>query len=206
MKRKWIVGAALAVAVVATGIGVMAGRNTVDDPRPATSAREAEGMTGFRDEPAGFALAYPEEWNRYAAAAADIRLVASEHPPEENRGGSLLVRVIPIGTRVTADRLAEARQLTDELVAGEGIELKAEPTEISEGGLPGYYYLYTFVDEATGQRGAHSHYFLFKDENVITLVFQALPDSEFSRLARTFDDIVGTFRVLEEGEEGDAGG
>ena len=74
--------------------------------------------------------------------------------------------------------------------------LKAEPTETEQGGLPGVYYLYTFRDPVSGLRGAHSHFFLFKGQTMISLVFQALPDGDFGRLAPLFDRVAGSLRVL----------
>ncbi|MCA1683766.1 MAG: hypothetical protein LC708_01360, partial [Actinobacteria bacterium] len=65
-------------------------------------------------------------------------------------------------------------------------------------GLPGYFYFYSFQDPGTGQRGAHSHFFVFKGQTLITLVFQALPAEQFPPAATTFDEITGSFRVLEK--------
>jgi len=192
------VGVALVIAAVAVlGIGVFVGKKVVGDGDSVVSKRPADEPTGeFRDEKAGFGLTFPKTWTRYSPPDPDISLVVSEKPAEENSGGSILVRVIPIGTAITAERLEEARQLTDQLVLGEGVEVKAEPTQVTRAGLPGYYYLYTFDDKASGQRGAHSHYFLFKDQNMITIVFQALPETDFARLAKTFDAVESSFRAL----------
>jgi hypothetical protein len=59
-------------------------------------------------------------------------------------------------------------------------------------------YFYTFTDSATGAKGAHTHYFLFKDKLMISLVFQGLPEDEFVRLAKAklFDRVANSFRVL----------
>jgi hypothetical protein len=92
--------------------------------------------------------------------------------------------------------VAGARQLTDAVVnAGTDVELQVDPTEVNIAGLPGHFYFYTFGDPS-GQRGAHSHYFLFKGKTMISLVFQGVPDSDFVRLAPVFDEVANSFRVL----------
>jgi hypothetical protein len=42
----------------------------------------------------------------------------------------------------------------------------------------------------------HSHFFLFKDKTMISLVFQALPQDDFTRLAPLFDRVTGSIRLL----------
>lgn len=42
----------------------------------------------------------------------------------------------------------------------------------------------------------HSHYFLFKGAAMISVVFQALADGDFPRLAKLYDAVIGSFRVL----------
>jgi hypothetical protein len=123
--------------------------------------------------------------------------VAAENEPAKNVGGSILVRVTPLDAPVAKAQLAEARKATDAIVASsDGVSLKAEPTETEQGGLPGLYYLYTFRDPVSGWTGVHSHFFLFKDKTMISLVFQSLPQGDFSRLAPLFDRVAGSLRTL----------
>lgn len=200
---KWV-GVAAIVAVAVGGLGIMAGRRTVDSPSPATATSKAApagetagDLVEFRHEQAGFALSYPSAWTRLESTDPQVALVAAEKDPAENRGGSILVRVIQLGAPVGREQLAEARKVTDGIVtSGEGVELKAQPAEIEQGGLPGYFYLYTFKDQASGGRGAHSHYFLFKGDTMITVIFQGLPEEDFVRLASLFDRVAASFRVL----------
>ena len=188
------------VAVAVMGIGFAVGRQMVDKPKAAATSRPAKtpaGFVDFRDDQAGFAISYPKDWTRLEATDTSVVLVASEKPVAANSGGSILGRVITLDSPVGAAQLADAKKVTDEIVTkGEGVELKAQPAAINQGCLPGYFYFYTFKDATSGQRGAHSHYFLFKDKLMISFVFQAIPDSDFVRLAKTFDDVIGTFRVL----------
>ena len=196
------------VAAGAGGIGLLAGRNAVDSPRtanatttkaPSDKAESGSDLVEFRHEEAKFAISYPKAWIR-PPSSDQIALIAAEKDPAENQGGSILVRVTPLEAAVGRDQLGEARKATDAIVAsGDGVELKAEPAEITQGGLPGFYYFYTFHDPVSGQRGAHAHYFLFQGKTMISLVFQALPEADFVRLAPLLDRVAASFRVLGPG-------
>jgi hypothetical protein len=205
------VGAMPGRKIILAGVSLMvvAGAGTLfsvtrdgDAPRmpAATQARSVSPtaeLAEFRDDHAGFALSYPTAWVRATAPNPQIVLVAAEHDPAENRGGSVLVRVTPLDAPVGKAQLAETRKATDALVgASDGVALKAEPTETEQGGLPGLYYLYTFRDPVSGQTGVHSHFFLFKGATMISVVFQALPQDDFARLAPLFDRVAGSLRAL----------
>jgi hypothetical protein len=164
---------------------------------PAPAPAQPDELMEFRDDQAGFALSYPKAWVRATAPNPQIVLVAAEHDPAQNQGGSILVRVTPLDAPVGKAQLLEARKGTDAIVSSsDGGALKAEPTETEQGGLPGLYYLYTFRDPVGGLTGVHSHFFLFKDKAMISIVFQALPESDFGRLAPLFDRVAGSLRVL----------
>jgi hypothetical protein len=197
--KKILVAGIGLMAVVGAGTLFSVSRHTA--PMPATTQARSIAPTGdlveFRDDQAGFALSYPKTWVRATAPNPQIVLVAAEHDPAKNEGGSILVRVTPLDTPVGKAQLAETRKATDALVASsDGVALKAEPTETEQGGLPGHYYLYTFRDPVSGQTGAHSHYFLFRDKTMISVVFQALPQDGFARLAPLFDRVAASIRVL----------
>ena len=199
---------ALSLALLAgAGSWIVAGRDTEGDRMPATTpARSVDITTApahpdelaqFHDNQAAFALSYPKSWVRATAPNPQIVLVVAEQEPAKNQGGSILVRVTPLDAPVGKGQLAEARKVTDAIVSSsEGVALKAEPTETEQGGIPGLYYLYTFRDPVSGQTGVHSHFFLFKDKAMISLVFQALPQDHFARLAPLFDRVAGSLRAL----------
>lgn len=192
------------LAVGAGALGLTAGQRAGDGSVTAGVSQAAsldrpvgDELVEFRHEPAGFAISYPKGWTRSQSPDPQIMFVASERNPAENRGGSILVRVAPLEMAVGREQLAEVRKSTDAIVtSGEGVELKAEPTDIEVAGLPGLYYFYTFHDPVSGQRGAHSHYFLFHGKAMVSLVFQALPQDDLTRLAPLLDRVAESFRVL----------
>jgi hypothetical protein len=188
--------AVVVVGVVALGAGIVVGQNMVG-----SDDGGGDGLVEHRVESAGFAISYPEKWKRLEAKDRDVVLLASELELDDQAGGSILARVSDLGIEVGPGQIAEARKVTDALVAEvEGVELQAEPTQIEQGGLPGYLYSYTFLDPVSGERGAHSHYFLFKDKTMLSLVFQAIPQDDFVRLADVFDQVAGSLHVIDKGK------
>jgi len=204
------VGAGVVAGAVLLGGAFLAGKSFVDEPEKTTasqttapgastataSASAAGRLVEFRDEKAGWAISYPNGWNLLQPKDTDVALVVSEKPAEQNTGGSILARDLTLGAPVNEGNLAAAKEVTDRVVTGDGIQHITEPTVIHQAGLPGYFYFYTFKDPASGQEGVHSHYFLFKGSTMISFVFQALPKDDFQRLANLYDAVIGSFRVL----------
>lgn len=190
--------------VLLVGGSFLAGKSMVDSPKqPAgsestatTTASPTAELVEFRDDKNGWAISYPKSWNRLQPKEAEVALVVSEKPAEQNSGGSILARGLTLAAPVTEGNLAAAKEVTDRIVTGDGIRHITEPKVVSQAGLPGYFYFYSFKDPASGQEGVHSHYFLFKGSTMISFVFQALPKDDFQRLANLFDGVIGTFRVL----------
>lgn len=159
---------------------------------PADGAKPGE-VTEFRNEQAGIALSYPANWVQLKTNDPQILLLASDGP--EN---SFLARSVDLPTPVGQQELPAAKQLTDQIVGGnKTAKMLTEPKQVELGGLPGYWYLYSFQDEQSGQVGAHSHFFLFKENKMITFVFQTIPVEEFQNSAPVFDQITASFRVLD---------
>jgi len=202
------IGAAAVAAVVALGVAVELGRRSAGSPparvaadRPAATTSPVPstapaGFVEFRDDKAGWAMSYPKAWNVLSPKSADVVLVVSEKPPQADAGGSVLVHDLAFPTAVTDANLAAAKAVTDKIVQEGGGAALTQPQVVHQGGLPGYVYFYSFKDPATGQEGVHSHYFLFKGSTLISVVFQALPADTFRALAPTFDQIIGSFRVV----------
>ncbi|MFN2388207.1 MAG: hypothetical protein ABR575_01170, partial [Actinomycetota bacterium] len=148
------------------------------------------GFVEVRDDGGRFSIAYPAGWKRLGSPDPDVRLVAAGAQDD-----SLLVRTTRLGFRVGAGQLPAVRKLTDRIVqSGKGVRILSGPQEVEVGGLPGWFYFYSFKDPATGRRGAHSHYFLFRGRTMLGIVFQTIPAERFPRLAPVFDQIVGTFQ------------
>jgi hypothetical protein len=157
-----------------------------------TAAPPPANFTEFRSDKTGIALSYPADWIQMKTADPQILLLASNGPQD-----SFLVRAVELPTPVGQEQLGEAKQLTDQIVgANRTAQLLVEPQKIEMGGLPGYWYFYSFTDEASGQQGAHSHFFLFKGNTMLTFVFQTVPLEKFQESASTFDQITGSLRVL----------
>ncbi len=198
------IAAVVAGGVLVAGVAVVAGRGALDPPKTAAAASKgalpssstmSDDLVEFRDEKAGWAISYPKSWNRLQSPDTDVVLVVSENPPELNTGGSILARDLHLGAPVDESKLPAAKEVTDKIVSGgEGIRLLAEPAVVNQGGLPGYFYFYSFKDAATGQEGVHSHYFLFKGSTMISFVFQALPKEKFQALAHLYDEVIGSLR------------
>lgn len=148
-------------------------------------------LVEFVDDEGGYALSYPEDWERIEVDDPQVRLLATP-----NRRDSLFVRLIDLeaDVEVAEGDLPAFREYTDRIVqGGEGVEILDEPVALELGGLPALYYLYTFEDPSSGQRGVHSHYFVFEGRTVISIVMQALPTDRFAGLAPTFKAIVDSF-------------
>jgi hypothetical protein len=200
------IGGGSVALVLLVGGAFLAGKSVVDSPAglavsgstatTTTTTVPAAELLEFRDEANGWAISYPKSWNRLQPKEAAVSLVVSEQPAERNTGGSILARGVTLAAPVTESNLATAREVTDGIVAGDGIRHVTEPKMLSQAGLPGYFYFYAFTDPASGQEGVHSHYFLFKGSTMISFVFQALPKEDFQRLAGLFDQVIGSFRML----------
>ena len=202
IRRRRVLAIVIGVLVVAgLAAGVIFGRGLLTSEEPAKAANASTNasmkatpadFTAFRSEQAGFELAYPTSWSKLNTKDPQILLLVSQGTED-----SFLVRSLELQTPVGPPQLAAAKQLTDQIVnSNKTIQMVTEPKQIELGGLPGFFYFYSFKDAATGQDGAHSHYFLFNGKTMISLVFQALPKEHFSASAPTFDKITSTFRVL----------
>jgi hypothetical protein len=198
------VGGGVVALVLVVGGAFLAGKSMVGSRKQpaasestvtATASPRAE-LVEFHDDKNGWAISYPKSWIRLQPKEAEVTLVVSEKPAEQNTGGSILARGLTLAAPVTEANLAAAKEVTDGIVTGEGIRHITEPKVVRQAGLPGYFYFYSFEDPASGQEGVHSHYFLFKGPTMISFVFQALPKDDFQRLANLFDEVIGTFTIF----------
>lgn len=208
--RNWIVVAVIVLTAGVLALAVGGSGGTPADtasptPSPTSSPTAAAtgpaspststpgGFTTLRSEEHRLQIAYPAGWTALESPDPEVLLVATP-----NGEDSLLLRVVGLDAEVGEEDLPAMQRVTDRIVrSGEGVEVLVGPREISLGGMPGYYYLYHFLDETGGQQGVHAHYFLFDGDRMVVLVFQALPDERFEELAPTFDRIAGSLRLLE---------
>jgi hypothetical protein len=204
IRRRRVLAIVIGVLVVAgLAAGVIFGRGLLTSEEPAKAANASTNastnaipadFTAFRSEQAGFELAYPTSWSKLNTKDPQILLLVSQGTED-----SFLVRSLELQTPVGPPQLAAAKQLTDQIVnSNKTIQMVTEPKQIELGGLPGFFYFYSFKDAATGQDGAHSHYFLFNGKTMISLVFQALPKEHFAASAQTFDKITATFHAVKK--------
>jgi hypothetical protein len=152
------------------------------------------GFTEFRSDQAAFELAYPSNWTKLSPKDPQVLLLLSQGTED-----SLLVRASELPQPVGPQQLPAARQVTDKLVmSNKSVSMVTEPKQIDLGGLPGFFYFYNFKDPATGQEGAHSHFFLFNGKTMISMVFQTLPKERFPDSAKTWDQIAASFHSLKK--------
>lgn len=155
-----------------------------------------EGFVEFRDEEAGFRIYHPEDWTLQSPEDPEVRFLATP-----NARDSILVRVTPIDLgelegEVSEDDFQALHRYTEEIVRGEDVEILDDGSvEIAD--TVASHYLYTFKASESGQRGAHSHFFIFEEGRMITLVLQTIPPQRYSELADTFEVVAQSFELLE---------
>lgn len=189
----------------ATGAGTTAGAGA---STPATGATTSGGggaasasangapdshapLTAFTDRAGGFYMSYPKGWTRLTSKDAGVRLLASG--PD---GASLLVRLATLGVTVNGRTLDEVEALTGQkLRAQQGVTIVAGPKLLSVNNLPGFLYIYSFIDPATHAKSAHSQITLFSGKRMYTLVYQTAAAATLVRLAPLFDQVTDTFHA-----------
>lgn len=160
----------------------------------ASASSKPVGFSEFRSEQAGIQLAYPSTWTKLSPKDPQVLLLVSQGTQD-----SFLVRANELPEPIGPQQLPAAKQLTDKIVtSNKSVQMITDPKPLMLGGLPGFFYFYSFKDPTTEQEGAHSHFFLFNGKTMISLVFQALPKEHFSEAAKTFDKIAASFRVLKK--------
>lgn len=168
-----------------------------DPPEPKATARQDAELTRFEDRERNVAVSYPSLWQRIPSSDPEVLLLAA------SAEASLLMRMTSLGTPVGQKDIPRVKRLTDKLVmSNKGVKNLRPPRRIVElGGLPGWLYIYSFQDAQSGRRGAHAHYFLFRGQELITLVFQTVPSERFATFAPLFDRLAETFSAeVSDGE------
>ncbi len=195
---------ALGLGAAVLGAYALWNRDSASDPGSSPSVRKPPGQqefTTFRDEKAGFSVQHPRSWRAVTEESGDpqVKLVVGPIGARDY----LRVRVIPLASEVNIDAKTPQEELNalqgelDKFIdEAPGVTQVHERSRVNLNDLPGWFYLYSFKDETTGEEGLHSHFFLFDGAQMNILVFQALPKSDFRQLSPTFDRILGSFRSL----------
>lgn len=168
-------------------------------PTPTADAELSEppdGFVEFRDEETGFRIFHPENWTRQSPDDPEVRFLATP-----NARDSILVRVTPIDLGelegdVSEDDFQALHGFTEEIVRGEDVEI-LDDGSVQIAGTVASHYLYTFDTAESEERGAHSHFFIFEEGRMITLVLQTIPPQRYSELAETFEVVAQSFELLD---------
>jgi hypothetical protein len=179
--------AAGVAAILALIVGAAVGRSII----PSGAERKvatAPAPTRFTDPTARISLRFPASWTELNSRDPQVHLVAAASPAT-----SLSLRVSKSElTDVTLQTLPVVRGFTDDLVAADKrAKVLSPPQELALGGLPAIRYRYSYKTQ-DGAIGAHVHYFIFKRDLMIQLVFQQVPSTSLPSVEPTFDRIAAT--------------
>ena len=189
-RRRLLIGAlgVASVAVVGGGAYLIGSDRSKSSNPTATTIDNA--LTTFRDPGAGFSVAYPKSWTKLTTPDPDVHLLVSTGADIVD---SLSIRVLP-SQNVDPNNLTDVKAFTDSILSGEPITVLDQKAVLING-IHGYYYLYTLTDKASGQKLAHSHYFLFQAHSMYFIVFQALVN-DFPGLAPAAGKVVDSFQAF----------
>ena len=188
----------LGVLIVAAVVLFLANQ---EDPPPATDEEESIDMATIEDREGGFSIKLPDNWQFFEQQQQDpqIRMVVGEPGTQNN----LRIRISPLAEPVVIDNttpdnvLAEFQAQFDKFIDdGENVREVLQRQRVNINGVHGWWYLYSFNDSRGQEEGIHSHFFLMAGDKMYVLVFQVLPTSNYQRYARTFDQIITSFRLL----------
>jgi hypothetical protein len=195
------------LAVVILGAGIFWFLNSSEDD-PAAPDGETEEYATIEDPEAGFSIKLPQNWQFFEQEQTDpeIRMVAGAPGTQNN----LRVRVSPLPSPVVIDAdtpdnvIAELQGQFDQYIdQGEAVKEVLQRQRVNINGVQGWEYLYTFTNEPSSEEGVHSHFFLLGGDRLYVLVFQVLPSSSYEDYARTFDEIITSFQLIDEDQPAD---
>lgn len=180
-----ILGALTVAAVALAGFAFVVGSGR-SKPK-ATPPNPPIPVRSFTDRQTGSTLEYPRSWRQVQVPNASYRLVL-----DAGNNSGMTFRVFNTEVATTAANLANIKAVTDGIVSSNNSVQILKQQAIQLNGMVGYYYFYTFTDDA-GLSAVHAHYFLFQGRKMNMIVFQSSPD-DFARLAPIFDKVAESFR------------
>jgi hypothetical protein len=148
------------------------------------------------DRDAGFQIDFPESWKPEAPSDPKVQFLVG--PKQEDAGNHdfAQVRVVaPLPATFGPGDLQAMKKVSDALLSSQTVSI-AQEEQVTLAGRPGYQYIYTFKEGATGQVVAHVHEFIFDGNRLISLVFQAQPESTLRGLLATFLAMRDSFKVI----------
>lgn len=145
-----------------------------------TTPVSTAGWVTSTDEASGFTVKHPKDWKVTGPAAGQNRLLLTA-----GQQNFLLITAREIDPSTVADVIAQA-MAAQSVISG--------PTKVTISGLPGVLYIYKSpTTTANPVAGVIVHYFVVRGSKMYSLIFQARPEEELNRLARTYDAVAKSF-------------
>ncbi|MCL2586030.1 MAG: hypothetical protein FWE35_26650 [Streptosporangiales bacterium] len=195
-QRIWVIGGVFAVVLLAVAAFVTwkvtqsdnAIVKQVSGTQLAKNPKDPGSMV-FTDPATRIRLQFPASWSTKNVGGADVRLLAGPG------GGDLMsVRVVTLDTgSSSAPTPASIRPYLDTIVQEPTVKI-IRRDQIVMDGQKGWYYVYTFTDSTTRKEGVHAQYFLIRGSELYSIVFQALPATDFSRLAPVYQKVANSIQ------------
>lgn len=185
---------ALAAGAYAFGT-YQASKGTSDVPKTTSSTvfQTPKDFRTLQDPDTGVEIAVPADWAQYSTKdLTDKAIRFTVGIP--GTGDTVVVRVSAYSTEITEANIGDQKAVFDQLLGAEKIQIYVSE-KVTLGGMPALFYVYRFVDDATSKEGIHAHYFVFQGRKMVSMIFQALPDTRYEVLAPTFDKIANSLKV-----------
>ena len=183
--KRWLIPVNIAVIVALIAGAFFIGRGSSSSHAHSASSVPA-GFVSTKNHKDGFSISYPKQWRVVTDPSVPLLLSAGGND-------ALSVQVLTLQKPVNSKNVSDIKAVTDAILSTPAAKLQvllSRPITIA--GISGYYYLYTFT--SGNQVGVHAHYFLFQGRKLTMMVFQALPISDFQKLAPVFDEVSASFR------------
>lgn len=195
-QKVWIAGGVIAVIALLIAGGLawqatsqgsavlsqVAGTQITSDPHH-------PGQDLYTDSGTKFRLDFPASWSTRAVGGADVRLLAGPG------GGDLMsIRVVTLDTGSSGSPTAVSLKPYLDTIVNEPTVKIVREDQIVMDNLPGWYYVYTFTDSTSHAQGVHAQYFLIRGSQLYSIVFQALPTSDFAKLAPVYQQVANSIQ------------